>query len=116
VRLADLAARLPRRQASDDQVLAELVQAARLPREVRQQLGEWAPVVDAVAAGAQGDQQAIADLEPFLAEQAKNPDWALLVAVLGRILAGERGENLTQGLDAVDAAIAAQTLRRLSAE
>src|SRR5512135_3004802 len=41
-------------------------------------------------------------------------DWAALVTVLRRILAGERGEQLLAELDAVDTEIARETLHRLS--
>jgi hypothetical protein len=42
------------------------------------------------------------------------PDWAALVAVLRRILAGERDESLLDGLDPIDTAIAGETLTRLA--
>jgi hypothetical protein len=54
-------------------------------------------------------------LEPVLAEQAKDSDWAALVGVLRRIIAGERGEQLTQGLDPAETAIVTEALRRLTA-
>ena len=41
-------------------------------------------------------------------------DWAALIAVLRRILGGERGEGLLDGLDPVDTAIAGQILTRLA--
>jgi hypothetical protein len=117
VRLAELAAQLPQRQANDHQVLAELIQLARTPPGVRQQVMAWVPVLDLVVAAAGGNQDAATTkLEPFLAEQAKNPDWTALVGVLRRILAGERSDDLTQGLDPVDTAIVTQTLRRLAVE
>jgi hypothetical protein len=71
-------------------------------------------VLEGVVAAASGDQQAAAELEPVLAEQAKDPDWAALVEVLRRIIAGERGEQLTEGLDPIDTAITTETLRRLA--
>jgi hypothetical protein len=50
----------------------------------------------------------------FLDEQAKQPDWAALAAVLRRILAGACDEAaLLTGLDPIDTAIARETLRRL---
>jgi tetratricopeptide (TPR) repeat protein len=115
VRLAELAARLPARQESDDQVLAELVQLARTQYGTARYLAAWAPVLDGVVAAAGGDQRAAAELEPVFAELAASPDWATPVAVLRRIIAGERGEDLAHGLDAVDTAIVAETLRRLAA-
>ena len=62
-----------------------------------------------VAAG-NGDQLATERLHRFLDEQGKNPDWGALVAVLRRILDGERDDSLADGLDAIDAAIVRQTL------
>jgi hypothetical protein len=50
---------------------------------------------------------------PILNEQADQPDWADLVRVLRRILAGDRGEALLHGLDPTDTAIIRQTLARL---
>lgn len=74
----------------------------------------WEPVIADVAAACRGDQDAAARLGPFLDEQAKEPDWAALIAVLRRILGGERGEDLLDGLDPIDTAIARQTLTRLA--
>jgi tetratricopeptide (TPR) repeat protein len=113
VRLAELAARLPTDQQPDDQTLAWLVRLARLPAEVRGPVLAWTPLLEAVAAAAGGDQQATAELEPVLAELAKDPEWAALSGVLGRILAGER-DDLTEGLDPVDTAIITEALRRLT--
>jgi hypothetical protein len=115
VRLAELAARLPRGQASDDQALVELVQLARMPPEVRQHVMAWAPVLEAVVATAGGDQQAAAALEPVLAERAKHPRWTALVGVLRRVVAGDRGQDLLQALDPVDTAIITLALQRLVA-
>ena len=67
-----------------------------------------------IAAACRGDQNAAAGLAPFLDEQAKQPDWAALVAVLRRILEGERGDALLDGLDPIDTAIARETLTRLA--
>jgi tetratricopeptide (TPR) repeat protein len=116
VRLADLATGLPRRQASHDQALTEIVQAARTMREIREQLKQLAPVIDAVVAAARGGRQASADLEPVLAEQAKNPQSAALTPVLRRIVAGERGKDLVQGLGPIDTAIITHTLQRLAGQ
>jgi tetratricopeptide (TPR) repeat protein len=113
VGLAELATRLPAGQQSDDQVLVELIQLARTQDETARFLEQWRPMVEAVVAAAQGDQQSAAELEPVLADLAKDPDWAALVGVLRRVIAGERGD-LTQGLDPVDTAIATETLQRLT--
>jgi hypothetical protein len=76
-------------------------------------LEEWDPVIAAVVAAARGDPEASAGLEPLLAELDKTDDWAALAGVLRRVLAGERGQQLLQGLDEVDTAIVADVLRRL---
>jgi hypothetical protein len=63
-----------------------------------------------------GRQEAPPELLQFLAEQAKIPNWVALVTVLRRVLAGERGETLLNGLDATDAAVARETLAPLNQE
>jgi tetratricopeptide (TPR) repeat protein len=115
VELPELATRLPTSQADDDQILVELVQLARTQHGPARYLEQWQPVIEAVVTAAAGDQQATAELEPVLAELATNPDWAALAGVLGRILAGERGDALLEGLDPIDTAIATVTLERLAA-
>jgi hypothetical protein len=50
-----------------------------------------------------------------LDQHAETSDWAALVAVLRRILGGERDPGLLDGLDAIDTAIAAELLTRLGA-
>jgi hypothetical protein len=77
-------------------------------------LEEWAPVIDAVVAAAGGDQTAAGELAPVLDQLGARADWAALVAVLRRILDGERGDTLLDGLDEVDTAIAAEVLTRLA--
>jgi hypothetical protein len=75
-------------------------------------LQQWEPVIAAVVAAARGDTEARAGLEQLLAELDKASDWAALATVL-RLLAGERGQQLLDGLDQVDSAIVAEVLRRL---
>jgi hypothetical protein len=114
VRLADLAARLPRRQASDDEMLSEVIQLARTWHEpVRYAVEQWASMINRVVMAAGGDRRAAAELELVLAEQAKDRCTGL-VKVLRRILAGERGDDLTQGLHQIDTALVAEILRRLA--
>jgi hypothetical protein len=52
-------------------------------------------------------------LQTVLDEAATNKDWAALVPVLRRIIAGHRGVELLAGLDAADTAIAQELLDRL---
>jgi tetratricopeptide (TPR) repeat protein len=115
VRLAELAAQLPARPESDDQTLARLVRLARLPAEAIGPVLAWTPLIHAVVMVAAGaDQQTTTELEPALAELGKDSDWAALVEVLRRIIAGERGPQLLEGLDPVATAIATETMRRLT--
>jgi hypothetical protein len=55
-----------------------------------------------------------ANLLPALDELAQNDDWTALVAVLRRIIDGERDASLLHGLDPIDTAIATKVLARLS--
>ena len=78
-------------------------------------LQQWEPVITATIAAAAGDADATTQLTPFLGELADDQDWAALVAVLRRIIGGDRNDTLLEGLDPVDTAIATQVLSRLSA-
>jgi hypothetical protein len=118
VRLGELLAALqPDAQVIED-VLAEILQtAAAMPSdeddEIAGQLEQWEPVIAAVAAACGGDQDAAAEMDQFLDEIASNRDWAMLTGVLRRILGGERGEELVDGLDTVDTAIVREVLGRI---
>ena len=119
VRLGELLTALePDPEAAEDALARILRDAADLPADddadVAGHLQRWEPVIAAVAAACRGDQDAAAQLGPFLDDRAKEPDWAALIAVLRRILGGERGEGLLDGLDPVDTAIAGQILTRLA--
>jgi hypothetical protein len=122
VRLGELLAAMQPDPRVVEAALAEILRAAAaMPSgdsqpDVTSYLQRWEPVIAAVAAVSQSGQEAPAELLQFLDEQAKRPDWAALVGVLRRILAGERGESLLDGLDPVDAAIARETLARLEQE
>jgi CHAT domain len=119
VRLGELLAALQPDPAAVEAALAQILhEAANLPSDddvgTTRSLEQWEPVIAAVAAACGGDQDAAAELGPYLDEQAKHPDWAALVAVLRRILDGERGDALLDGLDPIDTAIARHTLTRLT--
>ena len=64
---------------------------------IQQHLQQWEPVIARTVAAAGGDRDAAAELGPFLDQFAESQDWAALVAVLRRILGGERGEDLLDG-------------------
>lgn len=75
---------------------------------------QWQPVITAIAAACQPGQAAPQELLGFLNEQATSRSWSALVAVLRRILAGERAEpDLLTGLDEIDAAVVRETLSRI---
>jgi tetratricopeptide (TPR) repeat protein len=114
---AVIAALQPDRAAAEAALVQILREAADLPPDdgIARNLAAWEPIIAAVVAACRGDQDAAVKLGPFLDEQAKEPDWAALVAVLRRVLDGERGDTLLDGLDAVDTAIARETLSRLAA-
>jgi hypothetical protein len=121
VRLGELLADLePDPQALED-VLAEILRvAAALPPEEEEDeldlalhLQSWTPVIDEIDAAYQAGREPSADLIELLDERAGQPDWADLVAVLRRVLAGERGAALLRGLDEIDTAIVRETLARL---
>jgi tetratricopeptide (TPR) repeat protein len=119
VRLGEVITALePDPEAAGDALARILRDAADLPADddadIAGYLARWEPVIAAVAAACRGDQDAAAQLGPFLEDQAREQDWAALIVVLRRILGGERGEGLLDGLDSVDAAIAGQTLTRLA--
>jgi tetratricopeptide (TPR) repeat protein len=120
VRLGGLLAALQPDPQAVEGALAEILRAAaELPPEysepdIAANLQEWEPEIAAIAVACQAGQEPPAELAEFLDEQAKQPDWASLVAVLRRILAGERDEAaLLTSLDPVDTAIARETLGRL---
>ena len=52
-------------------------------------------------------------VEDALAEAANSSGSAALAGVVGRIVAGKRGEQLLAGLDSIDTAIATELLQRL---
>jgi len=111
-----------------DVVLAELVATARtLPADtdtdtdtnaggaIDRHLHEWEPAIAALLAATAGDRAAADLLDTVLTEQAQSADWADLVAVLRRILAGDRDpDTLLAGLDPVDTAITRRALDALA--
>jgi tetratricopeptide (TPR) repeat protein len=120
VRLGALLAALQPDPQAVEEALAEILRAAAEspPREGEPDtaalLREWEPVIAAIAAVCQTGEQPPPQLAEFLDEGAKRPEWSALVAVLRRLLAGERDQSaLLAGLDPVDTAIARETLRRL---
>jgi hypothetical protein len=120
VRLGSLLAALQPDPGVIEDALTEILSAAAgLPLddsepELTRCLLDWEPAIAAIAAACQPGQEAPPDLLQFLDERAGTPGWVGLVAVLRRILAGERDESLLNGLDPIDTAIACETLARLA--
>jgi tetratricopeptide (TPR) repeat protein len=114
VHLDRLLATLARDPAAADQAWPGLVdqiraQAAAAPDVVRY-LARWDPAVAGVTAAARGDAAAATATREHLSRYADSDSWAKLVAVLTRILDGDRGEDLAAGLDEIDAAVVARAL------
>jgi hypothetical protein len=120
VRLGALLAALEPDPRAVQDALAEILRAAAdmPPREdgpdVASILQQWEPVIAAITAACRAGQEPHPGLLEFLEESAKKPGRATLAAVLRRILAGERGEPLLDGLDLIDTAIVRETLTRLT--
>jgi tetratricopeptide (TPR) repeat protein len=118
VDLERLLAQLPPVRGSAQQRLEELIAHARTLAAVSfshaPNLAGWDPVIAAIAATVRGDSEPAYALDEHLAERESSPDWAALVSVLRRIVSGERGPGLLDGLDEIDAAIADRTLDALA--
>ena len=92
----------------------ETPQVSDAVAQIRQQ---WSPVVQAIAAACRGNEQAAQGLGSFLDTMSQKDDWRNLVAVLRRILAGERDPlALLPGLDDTDVVIAGDVLRGLGVD
>ncbi len=80
--------------------------------QIAQQVHQWDNVIAAVVAACKGNAesaQAARELEPVL-QDVEAKGWGNLVAVIRRILKGERGAALAAGLDKVDAAVVGKIL------
>jgi hypothetical protein len=119
VRLSELLVTLqPDVQTAEDALTQIMRTAADLPpgdeTGVASYPQEWEAYIAAIAAIGHGDQDMAAQLVPALDNVAENPDWSAVVGVLRRILNGERGDELLDGLDAIDTAIVRETLTRIA--
>lgn len=113
VRFAALLAALVPDPATQQQMLAEILDLVNTDDAVARHVEQWVPVFDAIVAVIGGGQAEAETVNAELDEIGTNANWAALVSVLKRILAGERGEALTEGLDRVDTAIVQALLARL---
>lgn len=82
--------------------------------QANQNVRQWEPVIQGIVAACNGDTQVAQQLEPFFQQMETQDDWRNLIPVLRRILAGERGIELTEGLDRTDAAIVRRVLQLLT--
>lgn len=75
---------------------------------------QWEPLLALIVAAVAGDEAAHRQVEEVLDRFADTDDWAALVRVLRRVLAGEREPSaLLAGLDAIDTAIVTRLVARL---
>jgi len=77
---------------------------------------KWEQAIQMIVAVCNGNTQVAQELESILQQRGAMDDWRNLVAVIRRILAGERGIELTDGLDHTDAAIVRRILGLLAGE
>ncbi|MHB1294738.1 MAG: tetratricopeptide repeat protein [Anaerolineae bacterium] len=84
---------------------------ARSP-EAEQVLMRWRPVIQGVAQAARGESmgESTADILESLEDR---PEWQKVVAAVWRVLGGERGESLYEGLDHSDALVITRLLRSI---
>jgi tetratricopeptide (TPR) repeat protein len=120
VRLGELITALQSDAQVAEEALAQILRTTADPTAeddegVAGHLEQWEPVIAAIAAASQGDQEEVGELLPVLDEVAQSPDWAALAGVMRRIVDGERGDGLLDGLDRADTAIVRETLARIVA-
>ncbi len=96
---------------------SEVSETLEVPDAVTRVRNQWSPVIQAATSACAGNAQAAAQLAPFLDEMSQKDDWRKLVAVLRRILAGERDPLvLLPGLDDTDLIITSDVLRGLGVD
>ncbi|MBI5296909.1 MAG: tetratricopeptide repeat protein [Chloroflexi bacterium] len=81
---------------------------------IRTQVDKWNPIIAEVVKTCRNETELSPELNQFLDEQAKTDDWRNLIAVIRRVLSGERGMDLLDGLDQVDSAIIRRILHAFS--
>jgi hypothetical protein len=87
------------------------------PDALAQLRAQWGPAIGAVVAACGGNQQATAEITPFIEQLGQQEQWQNLAAALRRILAGERQPAaLLPGLDPTDTLIVVEVLRGLEVE
>ncbi len=92
-------------------------QANELLQMVAQIRAQWEPVIEMVVAACQGNAEATAELDPFLADMEQKAEWQPFVGALKRVLAGERDPLvLLPDLDDTDVLILSDILRMLGVD
>ncbi|SFN89001.1 hypothetical protein SAMN05660359_00452 [Geodermatophilus obscurus] len=82
--------------------------------EVDEHLARWDPVCAAIVAAIGGDEVARHQVNDFLEGVSATSEWAALIGMLRRVLAGERDPDvLLPGLDPIDTAIVTRLLDAL---
>ncbi|MET9630100.1 hypothetical protein ABZX92_21795 [Lentzea sp. NPDC006480] len=110
VRLWDLLERLPQRVPDD---LSQLV--TRAMERAQETMRDWSPLMSAVVLQAEGDTQYADQLAAELAGLERNPGAAPVVHAFRRLLAGERGPGLLDGLGMLPFGMVSKVLATLRA-
>lgn len=91
-------------------------QANTSSANIQAQVDKWNPVIGDVVSICRNGTEPSLELSQFLEKTAQTDDWKNLIAVIRRVLSGERGAELFDGLDAVDSAIVRRVLQALSSD
>lgn len=86
---------------------------ANTSRDIQDQADKWNPVIAEVVSTCRNGTAPSPELSQFLEKMAQTNDWRNLIAVIRRVLFGERGIELLDGLDFVDSAIVRRILQAL---
>ena len=82
-----------------------------------QTVEQWMPIIEAVVAAAQGNQQAASELEAILQDMSQSDDWRNLASVIRRILEGSAARcSATVWAGGTAAIIVREILGRLSGQ
>jgi tetratricopeptide (TPR) repeat protein len=76
----------------------------------------WQPRIDAIVAAVNGNDEARQAVEQMCDKLAETNDWKNMAVVIRRILNGERGLELLEGIDHTDAYIVKRILQALNGE
>lgn len=105
VRLWDLLEQLPPSTPDD---LSQVV--GRAMERAQETMRDWSPLMTAVVLAAEGETRWAGELDTQLAGLEQNPGAAPMVSALRRVVAGERGPELLDGLGMLPHGIVSKTL------